>query len=187
MRIGIDIDDTMTETYDIFMKKICEIYNLDYETLFMQAMNYDYLHKKYPKAFEMEIFEKYVPNVKLKKDVKKVINKLSKKHEIIIITARNKNEYKMPYNVACNYLIKNNIHFDEMFVEIYDKGKCCYDNKIDLFIDDSVRNCLSVDEYGIDTIIYDNIFNKDCNLKRFDNWLDIYDYIERKNDGKNSN
>ena len=36
----------------------------------------------------------------------------------------------------------------------------------------------------------DNILEYDngsCNYKKNYNWLDIYDYIERKNDGKNSN
>jgi len=187
MRIGIDIDDTITETYDATIKTICKMYNLSYHELIKEKLNYDILSRRYSEAFKLEIYEKEILKLKLKKDVKKVINKLSKKHEIIIITARNKFECRFPYNLSYEYLTTNNIYFDELFVEVSDKGKCCYENKIDLFIDDSIRNCLSVNEYGIDTIIYDNVFNKDCNLRRYDNWLDIYDYIERINNGKNSN
>ena len=68
-----------------------------------------------------------------------------------------------------------------------DKGKTCYENKIDLFIDDSINNCLNVLEYDIDTFIFDNIYNKNTKIKRVKNWLEINKYIERINNGKNSN
>ena len=68
-----------------------------------------------------------------------------------------------------------------------DKWKTCYENKIDLFIDDSINNCLNVLEYGIDTFIFDNIYNKNTKIKRVKNWLEINKYIERINNGKNSN
>lgn len=187
MRIGIDIDDTMTDTYDATIKTICRVYNVSYDKLIDEKLNYDILAKRYPRVFMPDIFKKDIVKIKLKENVKKVINKLSKNHEIIIITARNKKECEIPYNLSYNYLTKKGINFDDLFVEIMDKGKFCYENKIDLLIDDSIKNCSDVNEYGIDTIIFDNIFNKNCEFKRYNNWLDIYEYIERINDGKNSN
>jgi len=187
MRIGIDIDDTITDTYDATIKTICRIYNVDYNELTNKKWNYDILVNKYPKVFEPNVFKKEITKEKLKENVKQIINKLSKEHEIIFITARNKKECEIPYNLSYNYLTKKGIKFNDLFVEVFDKGTFCYENKIDLFIDDSIRNCLSVSEYGIGTIIFDNLFNKNCDFKRYNNWLDIYSYIERINDGKNSN
>ena len=187
MRIGIDIDDTITNTYDDTIRTICNLYNQDYNELISKQMNYDNLLIHFPKAFSKEIYEKEIKKVKLKTNAKKIINKLSKNNEIFIITARNKNECSLPYNMSYNYLTDNKIKFDKLFVEVLDKGKCCYENKIDLFIDDSVKNCQSVIEYGIDTILFDNIFNKNGDIKRFDNWIDIYEYVERNYNGKNNN
>ncbi len=187
MRIGIDIDDTLTNTYEYTIRVISKIYNLDYKKLLRKKLNYDELKINYPKVFEKEIYEKEIKNVKLKENAKKVINKLYKNNEIIIITARNKNECKLPYNLCYNYLTKNKIKFNKLIVETMDKGKTCYENKIDLFIDDSINNCLNVLEYGIDTFIFDNIYNKNTKIKRVKNWLEINKYIERINNGKNSN
>ena len=187
MKIGIDIDDTITNTYDNTIKIICNLYNQDYNELIQKQMNYDDLIIYFPKAFSKEIYEKSIKIVKLKKDVKRIINKLSQNNEIFIITARNKNECSLPYNMSYNYLIDKGIKFDKLFVEVFDKGKCCNENKIDLFIDDSIKNCQNVIEYGIDTILFDNVFNKNSNIKRFDNWIDIYEYIERNYYGKNNN
>lgn len=187
MRIGIDIDDTLTNTYEYTIKVISKLYNLDYKKILRKKLNYDELKINYQKAFEKEIYEKEIKNVKLKENAKKVINKLYKNNEIIIITARNKNECKLPYNLCHNYLTKNKIKFNELIVEAIDKGKICYENKIDLFIDDSINNCLNVLEYGIDTIIFDNVYNKNTKIKRVKNWLEINRYIERSNNGKNSN
>lgn len=183
MRIGIDIDDTLTNTYDFIIKTVCKTYNLEYKKLLKKHLNYDELKINYPKAFEKEIYL----NVKLKKDAKKVINKLIKKNEIIFITTRNKNECKLPYNLCCDYLNKNKVKFNELIIEASDKGKICYENKIDLFIDDSIKNCLNTLDYGIETIIFDNVYNKNCKIKRVKNWLEILKYVERINNGKNSN
>ena len=76
MRIGIDIDDTLTNTYEYTIRVISKIYNLDYKKLLRKKLNYDELKINYPKVFEKEIYEKEIKNVKLKENAKKVINKL---------------------------------------------------------------------------------------------------------------
>ena len=57
----------------------------------------------------------------------------------------------------------------------------CKRENIDVFIDDSIKNCVSVGEYGIRVFIYDNTYNK--NEDRFDrvyNWKEIYDKIKNQ-------
>ena len=46
-------------------------------------------------------------------------------------------------------------------------------------IDDSISNCLNVDNLGIDTIIIGN--KNDREIKSIDNWQEIYEYIKNNN------
>ena len=53
------------------------------------------------------------------------------------------------------------------------------EEKIDLFIDDSESNCLKVNKAGIKTIrVCNEIENNNSNLICFNNWNDIYSYIQ---------
>ncbi len=51
------------------------------------------------------------------------------------------------------WLKKNNIYYDKLIVNVRKKGEICKQEKIDLFIDDNISNCLDVTKYGIKTII----------------------------------
>ena len=83
------------------------------------------------------------------------------------------------YLLSKNYLDSKGIKYNEIYTGISDKGKFCNENNIDLFIDDSINNCSSVKSYGIDVLLYDNIFNRNSDLKRVSNWKEILKYIRR--------
>lgn len=86
-----------------------------------------------------------------------------------------------PYELCKRYLSKYNIKYDKLIVDAHDKGSICKRENIDVFIDDSIKNCVSVGEYGIRVFIYDNTYNK--NEDRFDrvyNWKEIYDKIKNQ-------
>ena len=100
MNIGIDIDDTITETYSTIIPMVAVKYDLDlgdlirtkpsYKTLEKSLVNYD--------SFMAEYFPTMAKIVPLKKDVIEVLNKLRNDgHKIIFITARNRLEYKDPF------------------------------------------------------------------------------------------
>lgn len=178
MRIGIDIDDTITETHDFIIKKICETYSLKKELI--EHMNYSELKLNYPKVFSKENYNNTIINVKLKSNVKNVLRKISKNNEVYFITARNDNECDFPYNETIKYLIKKDIPFNNLEVNVTNKGEYALNNNIDLFIDDSIDNCNQVNSKGIEVILFDNKYNKNCNFNRIYNWNEIYKYIERK-------
>ena len=168
MRIGIDIDDTITDTYKEIVKILSYNNNIDFLYLYNMKLNYD------------ELFSNYNSCMKLsKEDVLEVINELSQNNEIIFITARNNIDYDNSYLLSKNYLDSKGIKYNEIYTGISDKGKFCNENNIDLFIDDSINNCSSVKSYGIDVLLYDNIFNKNSDLKRVSNWKEILKYIRR--------
>ena len=66
-----------------------------------------------------------------------------------------------------------------------DKGIVCYNNKIDLFIDDSVTHLEDVSLYGIKVLLFDSEYNRD-NIKfdRVKNWYQIYNLIGGDNNGR---
>ena len=78
-----------------------------------------------------------------------------------------------------NYLDSKGIKYNELYVGVSDKGNFCNENNIDLFIDDNIKNCEMVKLYGIDVLLYDNVFNKKSDLKRVNNWNEILEYVRR--------
>lgn len=140
MRIGIDIDDTIKNTYYRLLKKLRKFIN-------MIIMNC-YKKYNYSKIYELLFFnnkrinnfDEILKDVDLKTNAKNVINVLSKKYKIYFITARNNNEYSEPYIYTEKFLKNNNIDYKVLAVDIRDKGKYCKENSIDLFIDDNIYN-----------------------------------------------
>jgi len=61
----------------------------------------------------------------------------------------------------------------------FDKATVCKNEKINLFIDDSIANCNKVKELGIETILFNSKsnMNQETDLYRVDNWKDIYENI----------
>lgn len=184
MRIGIDVDDTLTNSYDLIVDLVSKIYDVDGNYLKSVGATYDDFindNNKFPE-YEKKVsvnFPNLLSEVPLKENASSIINKLHNDgHEIFFITARNRNEYGDPYLFTCNYLKKNDVFFDEVLVEAFDKGQICLDKQIDLFIDDSIRNCTSTSSIGIDTYLFDTTYNRKNNtIKRVSSWQEVYDLI----------
>ena len=100
-------------------------------------------------------------------------------NEIIIITARDSEFHDDPYKYSKDWLDKNNIYYDKLVVNARNKKIACIEEKIDLFIDDSESNCLNVKKAEIKTIrVCNKIEENNSNLICFNNWNDIYSYIQ---------
>ncbi len=191
MRIGIDVDDTITNSYDTIFDLIGEVYNIDSNKLKEDGTTYYDVqedHVNFPNydKFVVDNFDKIIPNVSLKENAKEVINKLHEDgHQIIIITARSDKEHSNPYMTTYLYLVKHDILFDKVFVNMKDKGALCKEEKIDIFIDDSVINCKSAINSGINTFLFDATFNKNNkDIKRVNDWLDVYRIVNEIDDNK---
>ena len=192
MRIGIDIDDTLTdvknelikagENYarslgkDIKVDKNFEDKNNN-GNKWQEMFQFNYEELKY---FLKDIQESITNKAKPRENVVEVINKLKNDgNEIIIITARDSEFHDDPYKYSNDWLDKNNIYYDKLVVNARNKDDACIEEKIDLFIDDSKNNCLIVEKAGIKTIrVCNEIENNNSNLICFNNWNDIYSYIQ---------
>ena len=200
MRIGIDIDDTIADTFETgfeyaqeFTKKYC---GREYSNI-SERMGSIKTHKHWQEIFEwseeeeirfFEIYyDKIIKKVKIKEDVCDIINKLYKDNEIIFITARHdRNENTNIETVTKKWLEENNIPFNKVFLG-RKKVEVCEEEKIDIFIDDSYENCKSVKEKNIKVYLIDHITNKniqDDKIERAYGWKDLYEKIEKYREEK---
>lgn len=189
MRIGIDIDDTICDTWEFLIPHLSEYFKIDIDKLknvqdaYYKACNVTL--DEYCK-FAKQYYPQFVMEYKPKKNVKEVIEKLKNAgHEIIFITARSTKGFDDPYKVSLEYLNNHEIYFDKLIVNVNDKSKECLEEDIDIFIDDSIDNCKEIADKGIKVLLFDASFNKNCSLfKRVLNWNQVYEEIEKvKNNG----
>ena len=76
------------------------------------------------------------------------------------------------------YNDKNNIYYDKLIVNARSKAPVCKTEKIDIFIDDQLNNCVDVSKVGIRAIRISNDDNSSYeNIETLLNWNEIYNYI----------
>lgn len=188
MIIGIDIDDTISNSSDVFFK---------YGTLFNKENNinseikldvYDLCEafgwddKNFNK-FVKNYFSNFLDEVCPQENAVNVINTLKNEgNKIVIITARSTELFEDPYRMSADWLDKYKISYDKLVVNGADKGTKCLENNVELFIDDLTANCLDVyKKTHRKPFLMTNHFNqKDFapEVIRVSNWNEIYDKIE---------
>lgn len=187
MIIGIDIDDTITDLSDIFLK-YATLYNKENEIDFKIDKTQWDLDKAFGwnnddfMKFSKKYLEILLNEAKPKKDCVNVINKLRENgHKIVIITARNSEELIDPYEFTKNWLELNNIGFDKLVVNSNKKEEDCINNKIDVFIDDRPENCENVyKKLHIPVFLFDSVYNTNDNnslIERVFSWEEVYSKI----------
>lgn len=198
MRIGIDIDNTLTDIqneldnaayeYAISLNKKINLKDLNLidkknnGSIYQKAFGFTYEELKY---FLKDIQENITNNATLREGVLEFINKLHLKgYEIYIISSRDSEFHDNPYKQSEEWLKKNNIHYDKLIVNARNKGKVCKQEKIDLFIDDNIYNCLDVKKYGIEVISLNTNSCDKYKIPIFDNYTDIYNYIMKVKENK---
>ena len=60
--------------------------------------------------------------------------------------------YDIYYKIKSIEESKNNIEYDKLIVNAREKAPICEEEKIDLFIDDQLNNCIDILKTGISTI-----------------------------------
>lgn len=191
MRIGIDIDNVISNFNDILLK---EFLNHDKELRNKGIINKhpDYITRGMFDWTENEINQFYNSNIeRIAKSLEPIegaeeyIDKLKKDgHLIYIITGRDNGEYTDPHEMTKEWLKKFNIYYDKLiFTNAYEndkngKSEKCIENNIDIMIDDSVNICEDCVKSGITTLIMDTPYNRNVNdITRVHNWKEIYKYI----------
>lgn len=179
MKIGIDIDDTITDTYYKVLEFVSKEKNIEFDILKSKNYDYDELYDgvDYPPMgdFIWNNFYKIIPNIKVKENAVEIMEKIiDDGHEIILITARS---HAKP-NQTKEYLKENKVPYTKFYECIHNKGELAQDEKIDLFIDDSVKNCKQVLDRNIKVLLFDAPYNKKCkDYNRVCSWNEVYNFI----------
>lgn len=185
MKIGIDIDDTITDTWECLIPHYSKTFNVPVDKLKKSIPYYPAVEDKVTleEYFEkvIPIYDKYIRNVPLKENVKEVIDKLYELgHSVVFITDRGKEQHNA-YENTKGYLDKHQIKYDKLFIKAGDKAKICCEENIDLFIDNSIKHCNFVSECKIEILMFETIYNKDIKeFKHVKNWNEIYEYIKNR-------
>ena len=182
MRIGIDIDDTITNSWKCLIPYYSQLFNIPEEEL--------HKRKPYYAAVENmigidEFFEKIKPiydgatsKITLKDNVKETIDKLYDLGcKVYFITARGKG-FTDPYKVSKDYLDKHHIKYEKLIVNAWDKSIACREELIDLFIDDSYKHCKEVAHIGINVLMPTEYYNQEyTEFTHINDFSEVYDYV----------
>lgn len=185
MRIGIDIDDTITNTWNSLIPFFSKKFNIPIDKIKELPPYYDSIKESVSLEEYFSVIREYehlMQEVPLKTDVNKVLTKLKEEgNTIIFITARGDNTYSDAYLITKKYLDNNMIPYDKLIVNAFEKGIICKEEKIDLFIDDNLKNCIDVSNQGINVLMMEAEYNvNDIEFIRMKNWQQVYEYIKNR-------
>lgn len=183
MTIGLDIDDTITNSSDLIFTFVKKYFNTDDVNIVREIIGGE-IEGELLKFYDAHLGE-MVANYTLKDNVKEVIERLRKKgHRVVIITARGYTKTKDSIiKITKKYLQKHNIKVDKIVFNKLDKDIACVKNNIDIMIDDSVSTLEKIRAKNIKVLLYTSIGNKEVttNIDRVNNWLELEDYIDELN------
>lgn len=182
--VGIDIDDTITNSSDVFIKYARE-YNLKNNIDFRintnkinqsEAFGWDEYNQK---RFSKEYLKKILIEAQPKENSIKIINKLKKEgYKIYLVTSRCEDELKDMYNITKMWLLNNKVNYDKLIINSFNKEEDCLKYNVTIFIDDNYENCEKVyNNVTKNVFLYNSNYNSNYenhNFARVFNWNDIY-------------
>lgn len=178
--ICIDIDGTITDPY--YWLDSCNKY---FNTNITKKDVTEYSISQVLGISEelyLEFYNKYKYDIhstqKIRDDASIIINKLKYISNIYFVTAREKSLTLLTHE----YLRKNNIYYDDLFLlgshHKVEKAKELY---CDIFIEDNYDNAIELSNSGYLVLLLDTNYNKkpiNRNIKRVNNWIEIYEIIK---------
>lgn len=176
MNIGIDIDNTLTNT------SIISNTLLKNSNLYNGVLDYHELSPSDARKFLTDCLLDIVWNVKIKEDALEVLKYWKRKgYKLIFITARGTEDTseKIHINSICLtslYFIINKVGFDGLVFFQEDKSNACKKYNIDVFIDDKEKVLDEIKNEGIKTVRITN--DEISNHKIAHNWQEIKDYVD---------
>lgn len=190
MKYGFDLDDTLSETMELlnYYAKKFDKEELNGNGIFKiqpgECKDYYYFADalNWNRRNIVDFFEKYyidiIKNVVVKSGVKDFLHDLKAKgNEIYIITARRKRDDNEIEKITKDWLSKNDLLYDDLFLDIKNKSEIVNKLKIDIFVDDSYNNCLEVYK-NTESQVYmiQNVYNekiKSLEIKQIKNIYEI--------------
>lgn len=209
MRIGIDIDDVIAKTGQIFYQKINEHFGLNID--FTKVPSYDYVDKEvFKKGFSPEEFYDYMTKMQLSSSyhdeldsrrwLKTTLQKLYRRGDLLYLIS-NRHVLILPYTLVwlkktgiLSYLsgVIHNSYTQKPYASF--KVREAKRLKLDLFLEDALDYALPLAETGIPVILFDRPWNQaeklPDNVFRVDDWkgastvIKKIDQTNKKNETK---
>lgn len=188
MKIGIDIDDTIANTFEKIVEEALDytrkninpnfqledagktVTNLPYKEMFGWNDEQD------EKFWKEHDFTKIILEITIKENAAEVIDRLYQNHEIYLITARSQMLGENTEALTKQWLAKNQVKYHHFYMNAEEKIDLCLENKIDLFIDDAYHHCKKMQENKIQTFMMSSKMNQniqDHSIPVFHNWKEI--------------
>jgi len=194
MIIGIDIDDTITDTYEVLVNYSQEymINVLKKEPIMKHGSCDEAYYTRYLYGwnnnedieFLKEYYEIVMKEVKPKTLAVEYLQKLHNEgHKIVLITARWKAKEFDIREITKRWIEEHNIPYDKLIVNAKEKLQFCIDNGIQIFIEDSYETCEQLEENGIKTFLMTTKMNENIDagsIERVKDWDEIYEKIEKE-------
>lgn len=195
LNIGIDIDDTISNSYE-FLFNYAQKFDIeilgkngdinefgDCKNPFYFSELHNWTKEETKKFLEMYYIES-ISSVQPKLLASEILQKLKNNgHKIILITARFELDMQNTVQeLTLKWLEKYNIPYDEIILYVDDKVEIVEDKKIDIFIDDSFTNCKKIADNGIKTFLMDSKVNQKLNadnIKRVYSWPYLYNELKK--------
>lgn len=190
MKIGIDLDDVLIETFSPFLK----FYNKKFNTKYALNDITSYF------IWEIGLFEtkedaikevtgfqnsEEVGKVTLNEGVLEALRILSQKNKLLIVTSRHEELKDKTNEVVGNYFKEFNfsvIYSGDLHGGKKSKAEICLENNCEIMIEDNSETALNCAERGIKTILFNKPWNKNCeehkNIIRVNNWGEILEKIK---------
>lgn len=195
MNIGIDIDDTIANTFEVTISYLKEYIEKrlgkEFKIDLTEPTDYYKLVKKFGITeeeewnFWMDYFATIVKEVVPKLDSVEVIKRLKEEgNNIFLVTARYEVEEYDIKDLTRKWLEEKNVVFDKLIINAHDKLEVAEHEKIDVFIDDSIRNCTMLSDGGIKVYMYNTVFNdfyKNEKIEKVYSWDEFYKRIKEEN------
>lgn len=192
MNIGIDIDDTISNTFETFlpyMKKFIEQdlnrkldLNLSSRTDYYNVVEKYGISDEEARVFWKKYFVQIVENVLPKEASVETINKIKEKgNKIVLITARFDDEIVDIKALTEKWLKENNIKYDKLIINSQNKLEIAKQENIEIFIDDSIRNCEMLSSGNIKTYMFstkNNEYYENENILKVKSWNEFYENIK---------
>ena len=176
MNIAIDIDDTLTNSFDYFQKFVAEFFGVGLDEVRSRGISYANLPKEWlPREVEFckTYFDKYVVDTPFKSDAAAAVAKLrAAGHKIVIVTGRSELFYTDPYQTTREELAKGGIAYDKLICTL-DKASAMRAEGIEVLIDDLPAHCSAAQTMGIYTLLFDSKGNRGIEgFRRVKDWTD---------------
>jgi len=186
--IGLDLDDTISNSNELFIR-YARLYNEEKkinfpidETQWDLDKSFGWNDNNYKEFCEMYL-KTLLNEAETKKNAVERINGLKNEgYEIIIITARHEDELGNPYEFTKKWLDAKQIYYDKLIVNSQKKEEDCFKNNVEIFIDDSIKNCINVyNKLHIPVFLFDSMYNGHDsypNIERIYSWDEAYSKIK---------